>query len=109
MLAGLTGAMMLHNGIFAQVLEGPRHALDHVFERIKRDARHSDIAILAKCGAQARLFSDWSMVLVGAEGASPLRITTAAGASGLDLDSMNGADILHLLQRLSRATTLVAT
>jgi len=108
-LTGVTGAMMLHNGIFAQVLEGPGEAPEHVFERIARDSRHSDVAVVANRAVETRIFPEWSMVLVGAEGANPLRITSAGWAAGLDLASMSGEDILSLLQRLARATNLVPT
>jgi hypothetical protein len=103
-LAGVTGAMALHDGVFVQLLEGPGEAPLQVFERIRRDKRHSDIAVVGNSIVPERIFPKWSMVLVGAERANPLRITSA----GPDLASMRGEDILDLLQRLYRATALAA-
>ena len=43
---GVTGALMFNNGCFAQILEGPREAVEKTFERIQRDPRHSDVVLL---------------------------------------------------------------
>ena len=43
---GITGALMFNRGCFAQVLEGPRPALERTFERIQRDMRHEDVLLL---------------------------------------------------------------
>jgi hypothetical protein len=45
--ADVTGALMFNAGCFAQVLEGPRVALENVFERIQQDDRHGDVSLLA--------------------------------------------------------------
>ncbi len=37
---GITGALMLYDGWFAQVLEGPQVAVETLFAKIKVDTRH---------------------------------------------------------------------
>ena len=37
---------MFNSGCFAQVLEGPHHAIQATFERIQCDERHSDVTVL---------------------------------------------------------------
>ena len=44
---GITGALMFNEGRFAQVLEGSREAVTEVFQSIKNDRRHSDIAVVS--------------------------------------------------------------
>jgi hypothetical protein len=57
----VTGAMMLSNMHFAQVLEGPPDAVEEVFERIQMDARHTAVAVLEVADVQARAFDAWTM------------------------------------------------
>jgi hypothetical protein len=60
----VTGALLFNAGWFAQVLEGPKPAIERVFERIQRDARHGDVTVL-KCGEVGpRDFAEWSMAHV---------------------------------------------
>src|ERR1700722_7525751 len=41
-----TGARLFGSGFFAQALEGPRLAIEQIFERIQRDPRHGDVTVL---------------------------------------------------------------
>ena len=43
---GVTGALLFNSGYFAQVLEGPREAVEQIFEKIQRDDRHGDVTVL---------------------------------------------------------------
>ncbi len=63
--AGITGALLFSGGRFAQVLEGPRSALEDLFETIECDPRHSDVIILHFHPIEARSFGDWSMAYAG--------------------------------------------
>lgn len=62
---GVTGALLFNAGSFAQVLEGPRLAVEATFERIQRDPRHSDVSVLQCEPVAARGFPNWSMAFVG--------------------------------------------
>ncbi len=57
----VTGAMMLTNKHFAQVLEGPPDAVEEIFERIQMDDRHTAVAVLEVTDVTARAFDAWSM------------------------------------------------
>ncbi len=57
----VTGAMMLTNKHFAQVLEGPPDAVEEIFERIQMDDRHTAVAVLEVADVAARAFDAWSM------------------------------------------------
>ncbi|BDG72885.1 BLUF domain-containing protein [Roseomonas fluvialis] len=60
----VTGAMMLSNKHFAQVLEGPPAAVEEIFERIQMDERHTAVAVLEVAEVTARAFDAWTMGFV---------------------------------------------
>lgn len=59
--AGITGLLLFQRGWFLQVLEGPLEVVDDTFDRIRRDARHTDIRTVADLPIAARAFGDWNM------------------------------------------------
>jgi hypothetical protein len=67
---GVTGALLFSDGCFAQVLEGPREAVEEVFETIQCDPRHSDVTIMHLHAVEQRSFGAWSMAFAGIDGVS---------------------------------------
>lgn len=63
---GITGAFMLDDGQFLQVLEGDRIAVDRRFARIKADPRHTDVAVIGQKSIINRRFAHWSMTYLSA-------------------------------------------
>ena len=97
---GVTGALLYNSGCFAQVLEGPQYAIETIFERIQRDARHGEVTILSSGSGGERDFPDWAMAHV-----QPPSEKQAAGiAMTLDVALMKpenaGMDVLDLLKSL---------
>lgn len=65
---GVTGALLVSESGFAQVLEGPPDAVETVFERIQCDPRHDEVVVLTTQTATERNFGGWSMAMCdGAE------------------------------------------
>lgn len=63
---GLTGALLLLDGWFVQVLEGEPFRLRPCFERIERDPRHEALSLRARLHAPQRLFpGDWMALRMG--------------------------------------------
>lgn len=58
---GITGALAIGRGVFAQLLEGKRYAVEMVFEKIQRDERHGEVQVLAFGPADERAFPHWPM------------------------------------------------
>jgi hypothetical protein len=56
----VTGALLFNSGYFAQALEGPRLAIEQIFERIQRDPRHGDVTVLSSQKEGRRDFPEWS-------------------------------------------------
>ncbi len=44
---GITGVLCFSEGIFLQVLEGGRSAVNRLYNRIAADPRHTDVELLA--------------------------------------------------------------
>ena len=60
----VTGALIHDDKWFAQALEGPEPAVSATFERILRDARHSDVRLIKMQPVPARRFAAWWMACV---------------------------------------------
>ena len=61
----LTGALMCFNGVFYQILEGPKDSLYTCFDRIKEDPRHQDVFILdIQRDIVERQYPQWKMKTV---------------------------------------------
>ena len=96
----VTGALMFNAGCFAQVLEGPKAAVIHTFERIQQDERHGDVSVLSFGAVTSRAFNCWSMGFVGESVLDAERYHTVADASGYDPSCMTGDDVFETLHRL---------
>ncbi len=57
----VTGMLLLMEGAFLQVLEGPDESVEETYRRICTDARHWDAHTLIDQRAPARAFAQWSM------------------------------------------------
>jgi hypothetical protein len=58
---GVTGALYYDDAQFFQVLEGEEAAVRSLYDRIRRDPRHTDVTVLSDGPAAERLFPDWAM------------------------------------------------
>jgi hypothetical protein len=59
----VTGILLYHNSAFLQVLEGDESSVRVVFNRIRKDPRHTGVTVLRdqKSFGERRIFGDWSM------------------------------------------------
>ena len=60
----VTGALIHDDRWFAQELEGPETKVSATFERILRDARHSDVRLIKMQPVEARRFAACAMACV---------------------------------------------
>ena len=81
---GITGALMLYDDWFAQVLEGPQAAVEALFSRIKQDKRHDTIRLYEAQSVPKPLFGKWAMAVVAEhhEPDMPMVATTGGLAQG---------------------------
>lgn len=57
----ITGALVIGERHFLQLLEGNRSAVGQCFMRIAQDDRHRDIQVICSGDKEHRLFLEWSM------------------------------------------------
>ena len=57
----ITGCLLYYNNEFLQVLEGEKGIVRSVQAKIAKDARHSNVRILAEGEKEERTFNDWTM------------------------------------------------
>jgi Sensors of blue-light using FAD len=81
---GITGALMLYDHWFAQLLEGDEVEIQKLFAVIRSDLRHRSIEITEQTNAPGRIFTRWAMANVGEHGSPdiPLVATTHGTTEG---------------------------
>ena len=96
----VTGALLATAAGFAQVLEGPREAVERTFERINIDPRHADVTVLSFTPAERRSFPDWPIGFCGqnALGQSDPLAHLLADATIAGPRVTRGSDILRMLE-----------
>ena len=58
---GITGMLLFKDGNFLQVLEGDEEKVRNLYQKIGRDPRHRECAVLFHGSSTQRDFPDWSM------------------------------------------------
>lgn len=81
---GITGALLLIDGIFLQCLEGDHLAVNTLYHRIVQDTRHRDTAILNFAEIDVRLHGAWRMGLVLSTEANRELVLRYSATSGFD-------------------------
>jgi hypothetical protein len=76
----ISGYLLYKNCYFMQYLEGEKADIDHLYQKIIRDPRHTDIFTVYLGQGEERLFADWEMGFMGPE--------EFTGVKGLDTDVM---------------------
>ena len=94
---GVTGALLFNAGSFAQVLEGPRAAVEATFERIQRDPRHSDVSVIQCEPVAERGFSNWSMAFIGHSARGRAMWQEMALRTGFNLAQIEGEQLFTTL------------
>lgn len=57
----ITGCLWFDHERFLQVLEGPRDAVEHVYDAIQRDTRHHGVETISSSPLAVRSFTRWGM------------------------------------------------
>jgi hypothetical protein len=102
---GVTGALLLSNGWFAQILEGPAEAVEEIFETVQCDSRHRNAKVLYYKPLERRNFPQWSMGFSGMSVTDGQALTIDGMADPNDI----GQDLLKILTDLiGRKTPIVS-
>ncbi len=58
---GVGGMLLLQDGLFMQLLEGPADAVDALYARIASDPRHCEVRLMVRAERTAPLLPGWHM------------------------------------------------
>ena len=103
---GLTGILCCNADIFLQALEGPREAVNALYNRLADDTRHKDLTILDYEEIDARHYGNWSMGWAGARQANRALFLKYSSSDRFDPFSMSAAQISGMLQELENHMVL---
>ena len=76
----VTGALMISDGAFVQVLEGDETTVRALYARIGGDDRHQDVTLLREEQVDGRTFGRWAMAKVSEGGGPDIRLLSNARA-----------------------------
>ena len=99
----ITGALLITDHYFAQVLEGPQDAVEDLYRRISADTRHEKVTLLETGTAAQRVFPGWSMAQVSTSGHADIPLHSRAGVIHPRAHDHPNADQSKLLKRLREA------
>ena len=97
---GISGVLCQGQGLYLQVLEGERSAVNRLYARIIVDPRHKDVELLHFEEITARRFARWSMAFVDISDRDPM---IKMGHPEFDPYSASGALVMTLVEELVAA------
>ncbi len=99
---GITGALCADatSGVFLQVLEGGRAAVNRLYANILADPRHRDVTLLNYADIDARRFAGWRMGSIDLNRVNVSTLLRYSDSARLNPASMSGAAALALLEEL---------
>jgi hypothetical protein len=97
---GITGLLCFTDGVFVQVLEGGRGAVNARYKRIVEDRRHHDVILLAYEEIAERAFAGWTMGQVNLHRLNPALLLKYSETGKLDPYQMSGAAMNALFREM---------
>jgi hypothetical protein len=97
---GITGLLCFSGGIFIQVLEGGRGAVNRLYNRVAADTRHHDVVLLNYEEIGERRFAGWAMGQVNMARLNPALLLKYSETAALDPYAVSGAVSLALFDEL---------
>mgnify|MGYP002378384662 CR=1 FL=1 len=104
---GITGLLCLSDGIFLQVLEGGRSAVNRLYGRIAADPRHTQVELLLYQEITERRFAGWSMGQVDMARLNRSLLLKYSATAALDPFAVSGAVSLALFDELVATASVI--
>jgi hypothetical protein len=104
---GITGVLCFSEGIFLQVLEGGRSAVNHLYNRIAADPRHTQVELMVYEEIGERRFAGWSMGQVNLSRLNPALMLKYSALPSLDPFAVSGRVSLALFDELMATASIV--
>jgi hypothetical protein len=104
---GITGVLCYGGDVYMQVLEGGREAVNELYNKIVRDERHRDIALLHYQEVAERKFAGWTMGQVNLGKVNPSLLLKYSDKPVLDPFAASGRASMALLEELIATAQIV--
>jgi hypothetical protein len=104
---GITGVLCHGGDVYMQVLEGGREAVNALYNKIVRDTRHSNIALLHYQEVAERKFAGWTMGQVNLSKVNPSVLLKYSDRPVLDPFATSGRASMALLEELIATAQIV--
>ena len=104
---GITGVLCFSEGIFLQVLEGGRSAVNQLYNRIASDTRHTEVTLLCYEEIGERRFAGWSMGQVNMSRLNPALLLKYSERPALDPFTVSGQVSMALFHELMATASIV--
>ncbi|MGE4064170.1 MAG: BLUF domain-containing protein [Rhodospirillaceae bacterium] len=91
------GALLFNSGMFLQVLEGSRAALNVTYRRILLDDRHERAELIGLEPVMKRLFKSWSMALIEDNAAAKRTLMKYCGADKPVVDNLSLTEACEMM------------
>jgi hypothetical protein len=95
--SGIGGVLCQGHGLYLQVLEGERGAVNRLYLKIAADPRHKDVTILLLEEIPQPRFSGWSMALVDLSESDPM---VRLGHPEFDPYHASGSMVMTMVEEL---------
>ncbi len=103
---GITGVLCFSHGIFLQVLEGGRSAVNRLYNRITTDPRHTQVELLRFDEIEERRFASWSMGQVDMARLNPALLLRYSETGQLDPFTVSGKVSMALLDDIVASASI---
>jgi hypothetical protein len=104
---GITGVLCYSEGIFLQVLEGGRSAVNALYNRIVADPRHTQVELMSYEEIGERRFAGWSMGQVNMARLNRSLLLKYSATATLDPFSVAGGVSMALFEELVATASIV--
>lgn len=104
---GVTGVLCFSEGVFLQVLEGGRSAVNRLYNRIASDPRHTQVELLSYAEIGERRFAGWSMGQVDMARLNPALLLKYSERATLDPYAVSGEVSMSLFEELVATASVV--
>jgi hypothetical protein len=104
--ADITGVLCQGSGIYLQVIEGQRSAINALYSRIISDKRHNQVELLSFEEVGQRRYGQWSMALVQLSINDPM---VQLAHPEFDPYSASSKDAIRIIDELIKSSSPIET
>ena len=98
--SGITGVLCFSQGIFLQVIEGGRGAVNKLYNQVVADPRHTDVELMIYEEIGERRFAGWAMGQGNMARLNPALMLKYSETATLDPYSVSGKVSMALFEEL---------